>query len=248
MEGMSKQRLDREIKETQKALENLRVDEVQLATLEAEKAATLRELQGGKSRDFARMAEVEGHRAALASMLEDQRAEIERTAAHLEALGVQRDREGHLERVESLAAQIEQSRAQLHGGLRGLVESLTPELERLIGLHGRWADLRAQWVAEARALGEVTGDGWGRSVVSDALLSELQGRGVNVDVLRYSRGFQPETTADVSDPLPLKLVEPFGYAAFPERVETFTYALFTEALNGWHAARSDRARAHRGEL
>lgn len=242
------QSINKKITALQKELDTMRGDEAELNRLHTEKAGALDAMRSGKSRDFAGMAALEGQRAALDTMLREQREEISAHEARLHDLEEQRHRAGQLDRVGALASRIAQARADLHSGLHGLVATLTPELERLIGLHGEWAALRAEWIETAREMGGTSFTPLGRTGISDDLLSELRERGVNVDALHYSRNFQPETTSDVTDPLPLQIVEPFSYAAFPERVETFTGTLFRDALHGWHVSRTDRARAHRGEL
>ena len=101
--------LGKQIETHRKELEALRADEAELARLHAEKSAELEAMRGGKSRDFAGMAALEGQRAALQTMLGEQRGEIGQTEARVADLERQAARVDHItelgrraDRVQSL--------------------------------------------------------------------------------------------------------------------------------------------------
>ncbi|MGX9688683.1 hypothetical protein ACTQ9L_16285 [Deinococcus wulumuqiensis] len=74
------------IEQARQDLAALEADARDLARLRDERAVSIEEMRAANSRDFARMAELEGQRAALVTMLSDQEAEIAQTRQGLKAL------------------------------------------------------------------------------------------------------------------------------------------------------------------
>ena len=77
-----------QIDEARRALEELTTDEAELTRLLAEQTSGIQTLKDGGSKDSVLLTSLEGRRAALATLLSDQRSHIATAAASLIALEV----------------------------------------------------------------------------------------------------------------------------------------------------------------
>lgn len=217
-----------------KELQALQTDETELSRLLGEKTAELDKLKAGKSRDFASMAALEGQRAALNIMLSEQRAEIAQVRERIDGLSAQRARAAALASIGRKAAQIMTTRGELHAGLLGLVDTLTPELDRLIRLRSEWGEVRAAMIEEARDLGGVTPGQWaGVYYLSTDFQQELCAHGVDLDGVRLTvQGFLPDLGGSIEDTLPTPpgLVDGYSRVPFPEQVRALVGNLYRAAF------------------
>ncbi|MEF2278781.1 hypothetical protein V3W47_10770 [Deinococcus sp. YIM 134068] len=212
-------------------VEALQGDAQELQRLHDERAAHLDELKVSGSRDFARMAEVEGQRAALATMYADQGAEVQRARAALVALEQEAARDGKLARIGEIAEEIGEIRDQLYAGVDGLKAHLAAELSRLIALDTRWTFLRPEWVREARALGFDLNPTQAATDAVTPLYEELERRGVDVTALRVSRPHMDRIAGGLLDhktlPYPSDHLE---HADFEPRLHNLVLALYNGAF------------------
>ncbi|GAA5534621.1 hypothetical protein [Deinococcus aluminii] len=210
----------------------LEKDAQELQRLHAEKAAELEGLRASGSRDFARMAEIEGQRAALATMCADQEGEVGRARARLAALEVEAARDVRLNRIGEIASETAQIHADVWAGLDALTDVLRSELVRLFKLEGRWLSLHEAWMREAYELGQpVTKNSNPRE--ADALYAELRARGVDVDALTAERfGAVPvhrnQGVTLISMKPDVDVTSPFA-----DRVPGMVGALYVNAWNAW---------------
>lgn len=132
--------LDQQIEVARAALQDLSSDEAELTRLEAEKVGELAALRAAGSRDFTGLAELEGKRTALASMLVEQRGHVAQAAAQLGSLEVQRARATALvtlrEQVDALAAR----RAEVDLLLLELHTFLVSHLDRVTAARTLWGE------------------------------------------------------------------------------------------------------------
>ena len=132
------------------------------------------------------MAALEGQRAALSTMLSEQRGEIGQVQSRLSELERQQGREAALTEMGERAAQLAQHREQTEAALRALEVSLTEHLGRVTAHRLDWAACRAateQYAVQhlgVSPLGSPTVSGW------SSLVEELNERGAVGDALRYS--------------------------------------------------------------
>ncbi|UQN04976.1 hypothetical protein [Deinococcus sp. QL22] len=242
--------LTHQIKEAQQALADLLADETELSKLEQEQTAELHSLKAGGSKDFAHLATLEGKRAALASMLTEQRGHITQARTRLTELETARGREIHLERIEEIAGQIRQTRDSLHAGRLALIDTLRPELVRLMGLHREWDALRVAFVAEAREMGLVLyPDHYGfpregSAAGIEAMWAELEARGGDVDALKLTPGTAPQIVGQVADPLPFEMAGP-APASIEVAVPPLVGNLYLQALQLQMHLQSRQARFER---
>lgn len=228
--------LTKQIDEARRALDELTTDEAELARLQTDQTAGIQALKAGGSKDFALLATLEGKRAALASMLVDQTARITEARATLVSLEDRAEVEQRLHNIKEAAARIRSTRDALHVGLNALVKSLTPELERLIQLHIVWLQLRAEWVAQAQAMG-VGVTRWNGNLDSTiAMFAELEARGADVEALHWTLSFQPDVYGDLPDSLPTNTGELGYYAPFPDRVRALIDNLYAQAWGAYDQA------------
>lgn len=132
--------LDQQIEAARAALQDLSSDEAELTRLEAEQAGELAALRAGGSRDFAGLAELEGKRAALASMLAEQRGHVAQAAAQLGSLEVQRARAAALVTLREQVAALTARRAEVDTLLLELHTFLVSHLDRVAAARTLWGE------------------------------------------------------------------------------------------------------------
>lgn len=194
--------LDRQLEDARQALEALTADEAELSRLASEQAAEIDALKAAGSRDFAHLANLEGKRAALTSMLGEQRGHVAQARALLKKLEGEHRREGQLVRAGHLAERTRAAQASFDGALMAFVERNMPELLNLLSLQGAWDARRAEWGELAREMGAPVSRA--DPEAHEALLSTLAARGVDVAALATTRYRQPGNLFEqvVSWPLP----------------------------------------------
>lgn len=132
--------LETQIREAQQALADLRADETELSRLEVEKAGELAALRAAGSRDFAGLATLEGKRAALASMLAEQRGHVAQAAAQLGNLEVQRAKAAALVTLREQVAALTARRAEVDSLLLELHTFLVSHLDRVAAARTLWGE------------------------------------------------------------------------------------------------------------
>lgn len=194
--------LDRQLEDARQALEALTTDEAELSRLASEQAAEIDALKAAGSRDFAHLASLEGKRAALTSMLEEQRAHVAQARALLEKVEAEHRREAQLVRAGHLAERTRAAWGSFDGALMAFVERSLPELLNLLNLQGAWDARRAEWGELAREMGASVSRA--DPEPHAALLDTLAARGVDVEALCATRYRQPGSLVQqlVSWPLP----------------------------------------------
>lgn len=134
--------LDREIKEVQKQLDELRADESKIAQLLTEKTNAIQSMQAEKSRDYAALAELEGQRAALASMLTEQQSEVSTRAALLSDLERQKARSASLAELGKRAERLEAQRLAAEEAVSELGPVVLAALQRVTQAREAWREAR----------------------------------------------------------------------------------------------------------
>ena len=206
----------------------LETDAAELAALLEAQTQELTAMRGGKSRDYARVAELEGTRAALASLLGEQRAKIERARDHLALLQTQAERAAHIAQVAEVAGKIKTIRAELDSRFTRLVDMVTPELTALVDLHTRWGLLRGEWATLAGELGAELRV-WGAQDALEALLPELQEAGIDTALLLSTRGHSERCKLDRPSAWPVT-GEVTLASTFEERLPHLVLALTLRAI------------------
>lgn len=166
--------LDQQIEAARAALADLRADETELTRLEAEQTRELDELRADGSRDFATRATLEGKRAALASMLAEQRGHVAQAAATLGDLEAQQVRAADLAELRGRVAGLTARRAEVDGLLLELHTFLLSQL-------GRITAARIAWEEELTAAQDHTAQVFG---LSSSLKSIGQGQDVDMQTRR----------------------------------------------------------------
>lgn len=211
----------------------LEKDAQELQRLHAGKAAELEGLRASGSRDFARMAEIEGQRSALATMCADQEAEVGRARAALAVLEAEAVRDERLSMIGHKAREIEAARQDLHARRIALRDALPALLLPLLDADTRWGKARQEWIALAGELGVNVHQYGGDDAGTSALYAELEARGVNTLPLRWSRGNTYEVRGSVN-PEPLTL--PPAETPFAEHLGHVVNELLTQASVALHRA------------
>lgn len=242
--------LGKQIKALQAELEAMRADEAELARLHAEKSAELEAMRRAQSRDFAGMAALEGQRAALHTMLEEQRAEIGQTEARLAELEEQQAKQGRYERIMATAAAIRNAQDEQHAEIRALADKVKAEMGRLIERREEWRTLRAQFIEDALALGAPLKGHRADLDQAQPFLRDLEERGADVDALRvnpFREDWQQKTHVDTDYRSPFFRGELHPYADFDERILRLVAGLYSDAVSAYLRANSAEARQYRAE-
>lgn len=190
-----------EIEVAQADVEALEKDAQELQRLHDERAGQLEELKASGSRDFARMAEIEGQRAALATMCADQDAAIGEARARLADLEDQARRSGLLAQIGRQAADIEAAQRERHALTLALRDALPGLLLPILNAVARWRVARQEWVDLAGELGtpvlasQIAVRGQAAEDQARALYAELEARGVNTEPLRWNPPGNPYPVA-----------------------------------------------------
>ena len=220
--------MDKALETARQDLTALETDAAELAALLEAQTQELSTLRGGKSRDYARVAELEGTRAALASLLAEQRAEVERARDHLAVLQTQAERAAQIAQVAEVADGIKTIRAELDTRFTRLVDMVTPELTALVALHARWGRRRGEWATLAGELGAPL-QVWGAQDALQALLPELQEAGIDTALLLSTRGHSERCKLDRASPWPVTDEVTWG-STFEERLPHLVLALVLRAI------------------
>ena len=218
--------LETQIREARQALTDLCADETELTRLEAEQARELGELRAGGSRDFASLATLEGKRAALASMLAEQRGHVAQARETLAGLEVQAGRERLLDQAGEIARGILTQRAALDAGLYVLFSEASPRLLGIIDAAQAWEALRQDWHRLSRELGVNPRN----PDEGEALAAELAARGVPVEMLTLTRSGGRLGLLEQFDPWPLPMYPEAG-DDLPTRLRIILQAAALEALS-----------------
>jgi hypothetical protein len=141
-----------QIEETQRALQDLQADEVELSGLYGEQAAGIQALKNEGSKDFALLASLEGKRAALGTMLSEQRAHIAQAQARLAGLEAARLRSEQLEEIRAKVTQLKARREETDQLLLHLGTFLTEQLGRITAARVAWAQELADAQEQAAAV------------------------------------------------------------------------------------------------
>lgn len=231
-----------QIKAARHALDNLTTDEVELSRLEADHRAQIDKLKASGSRDFAALAELEGKRAALASMLSEQRQAISEARAELGRLEAQSHREQLISRVGHLAAGIEADRATLDAALRQLLSHGGALLLTIVDAHEQWMLKRKQWL---RLAGELKFNLEEQELWKVAE-SELAAHGVKVELLPLVRLQWRADPSERADPWPVPtVIEPKDDLA--ARLHVLLQGAAIEAIrNGEHLREQALSSEERG--
>lgn len=236
--------LNQQIEAARKALEELTADEAELSRLEAEQVAEISALKAAGSRDFATLATLEGKRAALASMLSEQRASIDAAREEVSRLEAEAERTRRLERIGEIATQTARIHDAVRAGLDTVAEQLTTEFHRLFALEQEWWNLRQAFQEEARQLGHPIFDtGSGGREQAQALYAELRGRGVDVQALTAER--LGGTPVHGGRPLPILTTagEVRSSTPFKDRVPLMVGQLYVDAWNTFTYLDTRKAKA-----
>lgn len=130
----------RQIEDAGQALADLTTDEAELSRLESEQLAEIQNLKASGSKDFAGLAVLEGKRAALSSMLTEQRGHIERARTHLDSLTAEKTRGEALEALRARVRDLQARREETDGLLLELGAFLRSHLPRITAARLAWAD------------------------------------------------------------------------------------------------------------
>ncbi len=131
--------LDQRIREARSALQELTADEVELSRLEADQAAQIQALKASGSRDFAALADLEGKRNALASMIAEQRQAISQAQAELGTLEASKARGEALEDVRRTCAGLIERRETVDALLTELGDFVRGQLRKITEARLTWA-------------------------------------------------------------------------------------------------------------
>ncbi|MFB9991524.1 hypothetical protein ACFFLM_06025 [Deinococcus oregonensis] len=143
-----------QIKEAQQALTDLLADEAELSKLEQGQAAELQTLKDQGSKDFAQLVILEGKRAALASMLTEQRSHIAQARAGLASLEAEQGRTAVLAELRARVSALQARRSETDGLLSELGQVVTTHLAKLTASRVAWlADLEEAQEYAVQALG-----------------------------------------------------------------------------------------------
>lgn len=144
--------LEQQIDEARAALEELTTDEAELSRLQADQAAEIDALKAAGSRDFAGLATLEGKRAALASMLSEQRASIAQAQARISGMEAQNARAEGLNALRDRVASLRARRAKVDTLVASMADSLAAHLADITSERLAWHDELTQARDEAAAL------------------------------------------------------------------------------------------------
>lgn len=248
------QAIEKQLKAIGKELEPLRADEAELSRLYAEKAGELEGLRAEKSRDFSGMAQIEGQRAALETMLREVRAEIGTLEARARELEGQKATEAVYERIGATAARVREVQDTLHAELLAFCDRVTADVQALMAHRDEWSELRQSFITDAKSLGadlyiyrKTDKD----RAAQRGLVAELEGRGVDLDALKvnpFGEKVEQQTALDRTYRVPfLPEGEMSYYAPADERVQRLAVRLFSEAvLATLQAEAAQRQQAARG--
>ena len=131
-----------QIDEARRALEELTTDEAELSRLLAEQTAGIRGLKDAGSRDFALLANLEGKRAALATMLTEQRARIASVQTQLSALEATKLRGEHVEQLRGYVKGLQDRKQATDGLLIELRTFLGEQLAKVTASRVVWNEYR----------------------------------------------------------------------------------------------------------
>ncbi|KEF35755.1 hypothetical protein RDMS_00225 [Deinococcus sp. RL] len=244
--------LGKQIETHRKELEAMRADEAELSRLHAEKSAELEAMRSGKSRDFAGMAALEGQRAALHTMLEEQRAEIAQTEARISDLEGQQAKQSRYDRLTATAAAIRKAQDEQHAGILALVDTVKAAMGQLIERREDWHTLRARFIEDALALGvPIHNQGWDQMKLDQAraFMHDLEERGADVEALKvnpFGEDWQQRTRVDTDYRFPfIPQGELHPYADFDERILRLVARLYSDAVTAYLVADAPKARAYR---
>lgn len=196
-----------QIDEARAELTALCADEQELDTLATQRAEEITLLKATGSKDFAALAVLEGQRAALQTMLTEQRGYVAAAQARITALEVAHARAIKLQKIKATAGTIRRKRTELHAGITALSAVLATELPRLVGLLDDWRQQRRTVEQQAEAL-DVTLIRSGyehpevlqpRVEAVDSLFAELAELGVDVEALRLSIFTNEQGMAHIHD-------------------------------------------------
>lgn len=249
------QSIDRQLKGLERELEAARKDEAELARLHAEKAGELDGLRAEKSRDFSGMAQIEGQRAALETMLREVRAEIGSLEARARELEGQKVTQAAYERIGATAARVREIQDTLHAELLAFTDRMTADVQALMAHRREWSELRQSFITDANTLGTdlyIYRNTDKDKAAQRNFVAELEGRGVDLSALRvnpFGEQVGQQTALDVAYRVPfLPEGEVSYYAPTEERLQRLAVSFYREAVSTiLQAEAAQRQQAARGE-
>ncbi len=206
--------MDKTLETARQDLAALETDAAELGALLEAQTQELNTLRGGKSRDFARVAELEGTRAALASLLGDQQAEVARAHDHISHLEAQQRREDAMLTLEAHCRALAGYKAKTDAALKDLYADVVARLEAISALREDWAGERAraaELAAAALRLSVLEHQNFNSTTEAHtwgALARELTARGAPGEALLltpYANPYQGDQS-----PFTLRYTCPFG--------------------------------------
>lgn len=123
--------LEQQIDEARAALAELTADEAELSRLQSEQAAEIDALKVAGTRDFATLATLEGKRAALSSMLSEQRASIRVAREKVDNLEGLKARADGLAALQDQVVTLTARRKRVDALMVEMVTALTGTLARI---------------------------------------------------------------------------------------------------------------------
>lgn len=129
--------LEQQITEAQQALADLTADEQELTQLEAEQRAGIADIKSSK--DFDALALLESRKAALSSMLAEQRQAIARARDEVARLEAAKVRGEALEDLRARCEKLDARRVEVDGLLTGLHDFLRERLAAITAARVAWA-------------------------------------------------------------------------------------------------------------
>lgn len=129
-----------QIEQLRTELEALQADEAELTRLQTEKETELEAMRAGKSRDFAAMAALEGQRAALSTMLAEQRAEVAQVEARIGQLEAAKNRIEALDETRRTCAHLIERREAVDTLLTELGAFVRTQIQKVTEARQVWSE------------------------------------------------------------------------------------------------------------
>jgi DNA repair exonuclease SbcCD ATPase subunit len=143
--------LPSQIDEARRALEELTTDEAELTRLQAEQLAGIQALKAGGSKDFTLLSNLEAKRAALASMLSEQRGQMAQAQSRLASLEAAKLKGEQLADLRARVASLKGRKQETDRLLIELGAFLTEQLARITAARLAWSGEQRAAVALAQS-------------------------------------------------------------------------------------------------
>lgn len=136
--------MSKELTTLQKTLEGMRAEEANMTALLAQHTEELTTLENTTPRNFARMAELEGQRAAVNSMLSRHRARIGDIEGQISSLQAQIKRTGNLKKLGEMTTRIQAQQQTVKDTIQELESTLGDILGRITAAREHWYQERQE--------------------------------------------------------------------------------------------------------